>query len=184
MYPDSSTNLSHPQLKLDPVEPLLGNAMIKTPKSAKSNMKQLDTAKATFHKNSKPEVQITNLKPRCMLPFLGKSSHVDKMSKDMRTSGTRISKRKKTDANSVVKKVVFHSNPQAGGEIKDFQRCHKMKSLGTDRPLISEACECVAQMAERKKRNKTMKIKIYLPCGKQMFIHQNPEAELYMMDLR
>ena len=57
-----------------------------------------------------------------------------------------------------------------------------MQSLGTDRTSIFQACEYEAQKAERKKRSRTMKIKIYLPGGKQLFIHQNPEEELQMMD--
>ena len=73
--------------------------------------------------------------------------------------------------NALFKKVVFHSNPQAGGEIKDLQKYHKIKSLGTEKTENSEAWE-----AE--------KAKIYLPGGKQMFFHQNPEAELQITDLR
>ena len=68
---------------------------------------------------------------------------------------------------------MFHSNPKAGVEITDLLNCHKRQPLGTERTAISE-----------KKMSKTMKIKIYLPGGKHLFIHQNPEEELQMMDLR
>ena len=125
-----------------------------------------------------PEVQITDLEASCILSFPGKNSHLDKLSTNVQTSGMRISKRKKTEVHSCVKKVVFQSNPQAGGEIKDLQNLYKRQPLGTER-----TCEYQAQKAEKKKMSKTMKIKIYLPGGKQMFIHQNPEAELQIMDL-
>ena len=70
--------------------------------------------------------------------------------------------------------MVFHSNPQAGGEITDLLNCHKIQLLGTEKTE--------AQEAERKKISKTMEIKI-LPGGKQMFLHQNSETELQLMDL-
>ena len=57
------------------------NPMIKKPKSAKSNMKQLDTTKATFHKNQELEEQITHTKSTYILPFLGQNSHLDKLCK-------------------------------------------------------------------------------------------------------
>ena len=80
-------------------------------------------------------MQITDLKYSCILPFLGDNSHLDKLSYYVQTSGTQISKQKKTEANYLIKKVVFHANSKAGREIKDRLNCHKRQALRT---IISE----------------------------------------------